>query len=522
MSARSPKANARQLTDSDDNLDDDTINYNVLNDPNHPNFAKELANATRSIPIDKIERVYATLLGHINDKNLNTKTGGQILMAIRKFCHAPELLAKFTEKDILLLPNKNEEYDNFIFTVVYDLLHLKPSLFTKEFVNKHNFGMCVKRCPHLILSILSRYAQDVVNNKFNFDTPWPFVDILIKESDLFLSTDEKLEYISILIYLCQNDPLFRRKRLNDCWEIVVKALDGKPESRQIYIALNYLRDVYKMIKEMPELPIVRIINDVHTVELQGPLLALLADAADADPLSIRDAELTQKLLNIAERNESLKATVVLMKLSENEKIAREILTDGYWFVKKLPEPVDTLRLFLAIFKHQSLRAEMARLETFIPFLNYMVEELGTPGVLTILCTIVRRVPLSRDVVLQMAKDDFIHNYVTRALEINTEDDSNVVTHSLLLFVNTIAEFCYLPEYNTLLKLVVDTTMQVEALCEIASFVAVTLAHYSQCAEKMIDMRLKEYFEKHLKDKEHKRLAKNAEKFLKITSKYNCQ
>ena len=98
---------------------------------------------------------------------------------------------------------------------------------------------------------------------------------------------------------------------------------------------------------------------------------------------------------------------------------------------------------------------------------------------------------------------------------DTDDHTKVSSHSLLLFLNTIAEYTYLDEFLDLCKIVVDKTMNDQNLCEIASYVAVTFAKYGELRDRMVQLKLDQFFIDKTDDRKYRRLSKNAEKFLKM-------
>ena len=474
-------------------------------------FAAVMSKIPGSIPIDQASSVFDALSDNLCDRKIDTSAKKRILSAIRSMINSQDIREFFTEKHLLDLPYDDDECADEICDIVFDVLNFNPDLFTKHFTDKKHFLQVARIRPQKTLALISRAAKNFLNRKNDFELPMPLIELLIDNHKEFLKPELFESYTSFVIFLAQEVSLFRKKCLRKIWDIYCALLDGSVESRRIYCILCYLRDEFKHTDIVPELPIVRIINDIQIHELQSPILALLVDRAATDSESIRDAELTQKLLNIAEKDASLKATVVLMKLSDNLKIAKDIISDGYWFTRKLPEPVDTLRLFLAVFRHHELRAEIAQLENFIPFLRFVIEEIGTPGVITILCTIMRRIPLSKEFIDKLNQEGFVHEFVEKTLE--TDDESKVSIHSLLLFINTLSEYTFLPEYLSVTPIVVQYVKKESNLQEIASYVALSLARYPQCLKKMVELELPEFFEQHRKDKQRPRLAKNAPKFL---------
>ncbi|OHT08438.1 hypothetical protein TRFO_23033 [Tritrichomonas foetus] len=480
------------------------------------NFLSNLKSAVKLLQASDADKFFKIVLNHFEKGDLNPEVGISILQTVRKLLTRDDILNVFRSKDVVLrLPYELNTYTDCVYDILYDVLLLDSEIFSDDVARKDRFGYLLQENPRKGLALIAKVAKRYVEDDESLINPWPCLDTLVKQTNLFARPDVIPSFISVVVYLCQSSEQYAESRMDKCWSRIVGFLDTKDSSylRSVYAGLCYLRDEFKKVRKTPKLPLVQIKDHLSFPEVQGPALALLVDRANENPSDIADDELISKLFQVAERDHNLKATIVLMKLAASPKIAKDVLGNGSWLLSKLPEAVDTLRLFLVIFKHNELRAACAECKNFIPFLKFVIEELGSSGVITISCTIIRRIPLDEKFVQKMAEKGLVKTFIDKAKA--TDDDTKVSSHSLLLFLNTVAEYTYLDEFLDMVKIVVDRTTNDQNLCEIASYVAVTFAKYPQLREKMVALRLDKFFAEKRNDKKYKRLSKNAEKFLKL-------
>ena len=543
------------------------LDYNELKEINE-DFISDLNSAAAFVAPKNAKSFFMSILGHFDDKNLDNSIGNTILNTIRGVLQRDEIAEIFMREELIhFLPYENSDYDDYVFDIISDLLKSQPNIFDEKFVQKDKFVQVLQRNPHKALSIIATFAKMYIEDE-EFETiinPWPLLDLLIKQYAPLTSDPELMDsYLYVVVFLNQNSDEYRQNRLEKCWERLVSLLRSQKilklqplqfmskESkhsdltlavRKIYTALCFLRDEYANLpqRKHPDLPLKYMKYHLLFEDCQGPILALLieekpqriisADESDIEStsfLSRSDNEMNPELddlLNygilhvlfaVAEKN--LKASLVLMKIANsNTALAKkvfecyDVLGIGNWMRRDLPKFSDTIRLFLVIFKHYEIRPQIAENENFIPFLKKCLQDFGNAGSITVVCTIIRRIPLNEKFVKELSDTGLVKLFIKSALEI--KDDAKISRHSLLLFINTIAEYAYLSEYLTIIDFVVNVVTNDKNLCEIASFVALTLARYPVCMSEMLSMKMEDFFKAQVNNKKYKRLAKNAEKFI---------
>ena len=511
----------RNQEEESEEFDNEDIRY-LGNQVFEVGYLNTLNSATETLSTRDAPAYFRNTLSHFADYDyVDNKTATTILRSVRKLIRQKQMYEIFKTDGFFRLPYGS--YPKELYPIIYDLLQNHSDIFNQQ-VGKveENLLKSFISDPKKGLSITANAAQKYV--KDDNSSLYPVLDV-IKNEEAISSVKNNPEllnnFLSIIVYLCQNSDEYRKARLSTWFTTICQNLLSKGTNdqclRQIYVTLNYLRDESKKLSKKQQLqlslPIDRMITHLNTENARGPILALLVDRAELNPDELNNQKLINKLFDIAE-NKNLKATIVLMKIASSENLARNVFGDGNWLQNDLPETVDTIRLFLVIFEHTELRSEIARNQNFIPFLKAIIQNLHSSGVVTIVCTIIRRLDkqvLNQKFVKSMSEQGLISTFIETAK--NTDDETKVSSHSLLLFLNTLAGSAYIDEYISMCKYVADKTTKDQSLSEIASYVAVTFAQYEKCRQKFIELHLDDFFRKKKDDKKSKRLAKNAEKFL---------
>lgn len=478
-------------------------------------FFENLKKANELLSADNAQDYFDALMVHFQQEECNLENATTILNTILQDIQNDDIFEVFKEQSFYQLPFG--QFPKPIFDIIYDVLQKDPSVLCEDdFGKPEQFQAAVRSDPRKGLSVIAMLSQKYIEDQELY--AWPVVDVLLnKDIASTLYTDPQLlsSSLSILVFLVQKSQEYAEARLTQIFKhidrnILTENHDDK-SLRQIYVALCYLRDEAKKIGKVNSilLPFEKMCRDLDSQKAQGPILALLVD--NNNPEDLKYPELIQKLFEVAQHN--LKASIVLMKLATSKSCATYVFGDGEWLLKKLPDTVDTLRLFLVIFKHQFIRVQCANNKNFIPFLKLIIEQLNSAGVVTIVCTIIRRIELDEQYVKNLGKQGLVKAFIQSATQ--NDDDTKVASHSLLLFLNTIAEYAYLDDYLSIIPFIVDKTTHDKNLSEIASYIDVTLAKYQECLDKMIELNLDKFFRKQVSNPNSPKMQKNAKKFLKF-------
>ena len=509
----------------------------IFQNPYDDEFIPLLLKTPKTLTHRDCSKFFKLVIPHLSNEKLPVDIGQPILMVLSVLIRNEKIRDIFISSGFLYqLPFKNKSYTNEIFMIFNEIVKNSPEAFDDELTNI--FASILTRSPQKALSILCSYAQQF--NEIDSDNPWPMIDILIQGSKYFVVPELIRNYAATLLFLCTQYADYRRGRVKHCWKIFSSVVSSKTDAGTLETSYNALAVLSEYYKD-GEIPLDSIKLHLRIApEIQDSILALLVtrtayleadlnESINASMLSrsrsgIRtssklmnsvnqsifcDHELILTLLEIAQTK--AKATLILMKASLDPTVANVILGRGKWLLTPLPIFTDTLRLFLSVFRHEDIRNKVVKFGNFIPFLKLMTN-IKNSGVITIICTILRRITISQELLDQMSIEGFIKEFTQVSLQLNDQ----VSLHAFLLFIDTLAKVGYSEEFIKACEKVSDLTQNDRHLNQIASYVAATLCKYEECAKKMKKLRLDLFFQNNLDDPQ---IAKGGQKFLRTLDKH---
>ena len=472
---------------------DEPTNLEILKVPGTDAFFDELDSAPENLHYSQSREFFEILLSYFRS-GVDDETGNAILSTITKvLCNDRHLSTFCAENFVLDLPYKLRQFQDGVFDVLFVLVSLGPFCFEDPDVVRL-FAPFIKRNPKKSLTLLAIYCEKFAE----IDNPWPMADLLIQEAQRFTGPDLAPNYVSLLTNLCLKYQDYCEGRAEHCWRKICALLNETDilTLKVIYCGLCNLATVYKAGK----LPLDQIRTHLRVKELQRPALSLLLEV----PLKGEeccDRPLLQIIASIAERDE--KATIVLMK-SACDKVYADFMIENasFWLAKELPTAVETLRLFLVVFKHKELRQSLSETPEFLEFLKLATDQENS-GTLSMICTIVRRIEITEKLVQSFSDSGFLRSFFAMASELN----SNVALHSALLMLDTLSRITYTREYMKMCDLVATIITEGGELCEVATLVAAQLCAYKKCALAFKRKRLDEYLKTLLTDPVMKKAAR---------------
>lgn len=473
-------------------------NIKVFRKYSNKNFAEGLEKAHETIREKDALEFFKTVLGNFSREDLPFEYGNMIMKSIAKVIQVDENASVFIKNHIAtLLPITNNQYNEGLFNLYY-------ILFTKYAVQLDDCIVAILKTlinanPKKVLTLIALYSQQFDE----IDNPWPVVDLLIQEGNLFKGADLAPDYVSLLAYLNKKFPEYRSGRAQHCWNQITSMLNltDKSSIKCCYGALCSISEKYT------DGPLQLEIISLHLKdpELQDSVLAFL-NVANFGSKDLSNEKLISTLIRLSEK--TVKATLVLMKFAVDLSSAKTIMSDSNWILKKLPTITDTLRLFLVILRHKELREEIVSNPDFVNFLISIIKE--KPGTVPIVCTILRRVPLSKELVQNLSKSGFLKLYY----ESEDIDDDGLTPHSKLLLTDTICRVSYVRDYLIMCDRIAKIIINKEEFADAAALVAIRLCKYSRCKARMKELKLEEYFKQ---NRNEAKLQSVARKFLRAMS-----
>lgn len=474
-----------------------TLNIGVFKKISNEHFMEGLEHAPTMLKSSQASLFYKTVLKHFSKDDVSQEVGDAILQSIAKcICNDDNMRCFIDGSYAEQLPFKNQKFQDSIFDILYVIITSNPKLLDESISNKMHY--LIRSNPKKSLTLIALYGQ-----RFNeIDNPWPMIDLLIKDAKYFYNVEVASDYVSLLSFLNKKFIEYRSGRAVHCWNQIKGMIIGMTDK-------NILKQCYGGLCALSEgcqgasLPLTPITEHLRDPALQDCVLAVL-NMSTLNESDASSKQLISTLLSVAETN--VKATLVLMKLACDLAPTQTIMAIAGWEQKKLPTTLDTLRLFLVCLRHVEFRQFICESPDFVEFLKCVLT-LRKSGLspAPIACTIIRRVPLSEELVTNLSKSGFLSQFYN-----TKEDDDGYTQHSKLLLTDTICRVKYVSDFLVMCDKIAHIIMDEGDFATDASLVSLKLCAYKNCRERMKELKLDSFFRKKRNDDKFKA---NSKKFL---------
>jgi hypothetical protein len=476
-----------------------SLDYDILADPENPDFITELKRATRVLSTKSASKFYSTVLQHFSG-NLEKETGNEILLTLCMLMQSKGFVKQFTaENFILQLPFERSYCREQLLDLLYFLVKADPNALIPDVAPK--FAVVLEKRPGKSLTLLAMLAL-----KFErIQDPWLIFELLVKRPQYFADEDLIGNYVALLIYLNKNYEPFRKAYSTRTWKSLCSFLPGQTVN-MVKTTICGLCALYDIIPKaaakggFPTREIAKYLKKADTRSAAIPLL-LRTQPKNAAPEDLR--LLIANLIKVA--REDKKATLIMMDMATDERVAQIMVESPMWIGYELPTTIETVRLFAVVLSHKKLREQIMQTDVVINLFRNMIEQ-EDPLICSIICTFIRRLPITSAFVTSLGKQGLIKSYIELFLK-STEDN---VIMSGLLFVDTISVKAYHKDYVHL----IDNLKQMlknQNISKTAAAVAANLAKHQELHATFKERGLVKFFQNALKDEN---IKKQAKKFLK--------
>ncbi|EAX94902.1 hypothetical protein TVAG_382870 [Trichomonas vaginalis G3] len=447
------------------------------------NYIMALSSIHRNIKPDEIEEFFNIVFGHLQD-SVAEDIGMRTLQTIARVLQLKSFREVFIEKQYIhALPYNQKNLNDGVLDVLYVLVTHAPQAFDQEAAD--GFARAIVRNPRKSLIILSIYATyfDQLEN------PWPLLDDLIQGQRRFSVDACAKEYCLLLAYLVTEHLGFRRGRSKQAFDCVAQNLES--DSEEVVIAAYSALASIVSVEQNVIIPFREVRShlayrypdqDVHPFQ-DAVLDFLLVAPLNWDDLA--NPKFLSTLLELAKTE--AKASLVLCRLAEDVKVAQALVDSPRWLKRELPTSKDTLRLFLVVFKHLPMRPIIARKEEFISFLRRVNAYADEPDH-SLLCTIIRRINLDKELVSQLSKSGFIAEYLGNADDFKTDN----AAYSAILFTDTICKDFYTKELIPMCETVCQIIQSGGDNQPAAIKLATDMCRHAKCVRKFQELKLNTY------------------------------
>ncbi|EAY21235.1 hypothetical protein TVAG_166100 [Trichomonas vaginalis G3] len=444
------------------------VNLQILQDySDEEAFLQELQNAQDFLQPNQAKPFFKIVLQHFEEM-VPLEIGQKILSTLAHVLCVKKNMSYFAAGDFaLLLPFRQKNLTNDVLDVLYTVITRCPEAVTEDLANL--FAKLIIRNPKKTLVLISVYTQffDELEN------PYPLIDMLFNGEQYFLKEATALDYLNLLMYLTREFPSFRDGRSNEVYQIALKGLKSENEE-VVEISFNCLATVAAYLEDI-KIPTKEIRQYISNKAVRMSVLNYLAVCP---PFEESNPKFIKSILKIAQ--DEVLATLVLMKLCSQSVEVGSILTeDSRWMNADLPTPEDTFRLFLVVFGHKELRNKLSRTPEFVPFLQSLVDLHNVP-MLNAICTILRRVKVTRDLIKRMSDARLISSYLETSDEIGTVE----ARYESILFCDTMSKIAYTKEFVPMCEALVETVENEDENFGYAVALATDFCEHERCLNKL--------------------------------------
>ena len=433
-----------------------TLDWDALVDPTSKRFLQTVQISPSRVSRSQLGEYFQVMIDNYYEVRSRDVKKEVLLAICRTISKGEKYAKKFGEQ---FLPSLG--IDEMTLNVVYLMAERLPS--SLNAIEKE-IEAAIATFPKQILWIICVYSQ-----KFEeMDNPWPIVELLLSHVNEFKVKELAEDYVSLLAYLVNLSDEFCAERGQECWDAICEVMQIKNEDIVIrcYAALTKIADTMGTVDNFPTALVCR---HLRRVNLQRSCVSLLLHT---QPKKVTE-NLVASLLVLAQKE--LKVTLVLMKMASVRSNAQVLLANTEWLTWKLPTPIDTMRLFAVILGHKMLRPQIAEKPQIPQFLLNLLD-LSACEILNVICTFMRRLPLTVEIVQNMSDCGLFQSY----FEMSLENENMGVVQSGLLVANTVAKVAYVTEFDYVVEQIVSFVRNKSAMMSIALTVGVTLCRYSEC------------------------------------------
>lgn len=476
------------------------IDLEILSDPKHPSFVKELKRSLRVVAPQNSKQFFDTILKNFDNGNVDIEIGNEILLSICKLIQYKKFITPFVAAQFITrLPFGINEYIDQILDLLCFLVRGDPDALSPEIAPQ--FAKLVEQQPEKCLVLLA-----ILSQKFDrIEDPWPIFEVLVKNPKPFNNENLIGNYVALLIFLNKNYEPFRKAYSKKTWRAFCTCLkDASSDiARTCLCGLCAIFDINPQSAKggYPTSEIAKLLKNAETKSAAIPFL-LRAQPKDAPAEQL--TPLVHSLIRVAASDK--KATLILMEMATNPTVAEILVGNPKWIGEALPTLIETVRLFAVVLAHKDLRKAIMDNSSYVIklFLNMIKQE--DSSICSIICTFTRRLPIDENFVRILGKNDFISQYIDLFLQ---SEDSNVKL-SGILFVNTLAEAGYHDHFAKLIENMMPM-LKDDTLKKTAAAVAATLAKHAKLHPVFREKKIVKFFKTAVNDES---LRKQAKKFNK--------
>ena len=482
------------------------FDMHTFRDPTNANFFKNLQTAPRTLQPTQADEFFSLSLGYI--PKFRKEFGVLILNAILSVIEDENIRFIFIHNHYFEILPFGKAFCQVPIIRIF-LAFLKYDITILE-LHWEIICDCVPLNPKKWLAFIAQYSQKFTQSQ----NPYVILDILFKQERNFSTPEILPDYINVLTQLCTLYPEYREMRIQHCWSQIASYLSSRTKTDSLIICYNSLC-VLAEFYENRKCPLFKIMNNVcshlNSNALRNYALNLLS-LKNFVVSEVTDSFLIDNLITLARDKKEPKAALIMMQIANTEDLAYLFVNDTNWMKFELPIIIDTLRLFLVVFKHSSLRPALSKSPYFLTFLLNILD-INHTDIFKIICLIIHRIPLTPKLIRQMSERKIIESFIQKAIAIGGAEALNatlVFTDAIVTAVpNNIPK-----EFIKFCDTVANLSKNNKKLSNSALLVAAKLSDSFECLNRLRKLGMDEFFER-IKDNSC------AQKFFQNVRDFDC-
>lgn len=355
------------------------LNLKIIENPSHSHFDDELSDAEIRLLPNQFKKFFEIMANHLKTKSDDHKLCMKILITIDSVLFYEQAFDSLIKSEVIdNLPLTTPKLIILSFKILKLLFMFRPSRFQEDFLPSMKHFLYTLP-SEMILSLLILYAHS-----FEFiENPWPILDLLIQNKDIFFKQeindddiqkfkkirkyfnedpgveadfcidDIDFSYLSVLLYLNTNFPIYRKNRLKYCRSVFIQSLfDPTISKKSSLVAYKAVLALYDSEFE-EQINVSYLFSDLKEKEFENYSLLILSKM-NVDLIPIKNKYIFQ-LINSSHVDE--KASLILQKMmgnsQRNEKIALILLQNPKWLRYGLPTFSHTSMIFQSCIKFEN-------------------------------------------------------------------------------------------------------------------------------------------------------------------------
>ena len=473
----------------------------ALKNPNDDDFSEELVKIAFELKEDDSSIFFNQILSFFQTSKITNDAGNEILLTICKLLTKKEHQEIFIKEELVKkLPLDNYLLIDNVLNILDNMMAVSP-----EIVPQNVLESVSKRSPYKVLILIAKVIQKEIPENLSW------LDMLV-ENESFKKQECAESYISVLVYLLNESKTFLNNYSRKAWGIISSLLYSKNERivKYSYISLCYLID--NNICSHSNLPFHLIASHLSNMTLHKSAFSLLLRC---NLSRMNSPELIKSLIQHASSNK--KASFVLLRIAKTDKGAMLLISNSSWMKVGLPDRLTTINIFCNVLLHKEVRSSLsAKTKDIVSFLssslsiesdddynnytNFMntnadmqssslkLHDNNDSVIISILCTILRRIPFDENLVHQLSRYKFFSSFFGRSTRTDT---SRNAIHALHI-INLIVDCCYTKELLQIIDFLIYSIKKNDDNSNFALVIAAKMCNYDECFKKLKEKKLAKY------------------------------